>query len=59
VPREGAGGAAAHASEMVAALKDPRGSGAATAARPSLQAVLPWAIAAVATAAAIYFATRR
>ena len=48
-----------HASEIVAALKDPRGSGSTATARPSLQAVLPWAIAAVATAAATYFATRR
>jgi serine/threonine protein kinase len=48
-----------HASEIVSAIKDPRGSGATAEKGPTLQAVVPWAIAAAATAAAIYFATRR
>ena len=51
-----------NAGEIVSALKDPRNSGA-TSARGSffarLPVWLPWAIAALATAAAVYFGTRR
>jgi hypothetical protein len=45
----------------VAALKDPRNSGAMTGRSffSRLPAWLPWAIATIATGVAIYFAARR
>lgn len=51
-----------NATEIVAMLKDPRNSGASAARGSFFQRLpvwLPWAIAAMATATAVYFASRR